>query len=450
MDANANSRGFRSIFGYHLVRISLLSLSSLIASCATELTSVPAGTSVPDSSFGYYLPREVYSVTVTYQLVSCPAGTLSAVNLPVIKQTATITPIDIADTPEHYYITFLSMNSAWKNTGFQAALYPNQTLKSVGVSIASQAAQIAANLVQGGLGIAKLAAAAPAAGPATCNPDIIKTLASVHQISQDLATYSPPKAANQAGAPLVAAAPERTAATEVAGRAVIPTVQVTAFFNPTKFSDAITVAPSLDDQGKWFSGRFMDLADLKTAFSTSIAIGPPQVVPASKKPMSNPIAGIVYRDPIPEVIRVCATADPAKCDTTVVPPVASLPAIIASQTVSVPQLGPYVIMPLKNSGFDNNNLSIAFAANGAPCAAAYASQSQLLQMSSIIGAFGGGGGASSGGGGGKGSDSGGGGKSGGSSGGGSGGGGGNNSGGGSGQQQNSPSSSASSASCTSP
>jgi hypothetical protein len=431
-----------------------------LAGCTTRLLTEPSGATPTTSTFGYYLPREVYTITVTYQLVACTdpsVAALTAANPPTIKQTATISPTDIADIDQHYYIDFTSMDSTWKNTAFQAALYPNQTLKSVGATIASQAAQVASNLISGGLGIAKLAAGAPS-GPVYCKKEVAAALAAQRQVAQDLAAYSPAAPPAKAGDPISAGSPrvkgtDRTADADVATHAVVPTFQKIYVWDPKSLPDSLVIAPDANDLSAWFEGDTAAATDLfPKIVSSTVVVGPARVIPVTSRPTGSPIAGIVYRDPVPAVVRVCATTELAKCDSGMVPSNDNSALVIASQTVSVPQLGAYVVMPLKNSGFDNNNLALAFAANGVPCASAYASQSQLNQISSIFSAFGagGGGGGSGSSGGGKGGGSTGGGSTGGGNGGGGSGGG--NSGGGSGgnQSQNSNNSGAPSVTCSSP
>jgi len=385
---------------FHLWMFAVFAVTGFTG-CTTQLTSQRSISTVPSSAFGYFLPREVYSITVTYQLVSCPdfPTILNKINAPVIKQTAVVTPIDIADSAQHFHITYSTMDSDWKNTAFQAALYPNQTLKSVGVSIASQAGQVASNLVSGGLAIAKLAAAAPA-GALTCRREITEQFKTQQILAAQLSAFSVDADPKKPGKPLIASG-DRSAAADIATRLTIPTITQTFVFNPQAITDSKTFVARSDDFSKWFSGNYLQ-SPLDELLATTVVIAPPLVTAKSATtPPTNEdqILGVVYRDPIPVLVRVCAGngKEPSgACNTDLFPSDSALANIIGSQFVSVPQFGPFIVMPLKNTSFDNNNLAIAFASNGVPCAVAYATQSRALQISSIVTAAGSGGGSSSG------------------------------------------------------
>jgi hypothetical protein len=68
----------------------------------------------------YYLPKQVHSVEVSYELVACkPTGI-------EVRQTATITEINVADLTERYLLTYRDLDSAMKTTEFTASLNANR------------------------------------------------------------------------------------------------------------------------------------------------------------------------------------------------------------------------------------------------------------------------------------------------------------------------------------
>jgi hypothetical protein len=452
--------------------ISIVAMAALVAACETQLTAVtPANLSATTPAFGYYLPREMYQVTVTYVLTSCPDALANPrVPLAITQSGVTVTAIDVADPNEHYYLTYRSMDSDWKNTTFQASLYSNQTLKSVGAAVSSQVTQSLADFASTGLNAAKLAGTAyGGANVATCRPEILQALNAVKATNSFLTAFPPTTTAGGAN--------RSDYSTLASSNNALLTQQVTVIWNPNDIgrTTPFTFYPTQLQVNKWFTGNldqlFAALSGSEDQISTSVVLGPKPSLPSppAAKPSGNPIAGVVYRDPLPTLLKVCqgktcstpslfgpvdptatvtppapapaatggsAAAAPAPAPATAPPAANNTEIMLLTQPVSVPQVGPYIVVPLKNGWLDNNNFGISFAANGVPCALAYGTQSRIYQLSqSLNTASSAGGGGSSGGGGGSGS---GGGSTGGSSSGGGSGSGGGKGGGGS-QSAGSPS-----------
>jgi hypothetical protein len=392
--------------------ISIVTVASMVAACETQLTTVaPANLAPTTPAFGYYLPREMYQITVTYALTSCPDATANPPTpLTITQNGVTVTAIDIADPNEHYYITYRSMDSDWKNTTFQASLYSNQTLKSVGAAVSSQVAQSLANFASTGLNAAKLAGTAYGGdSTARCRPEILQSLKAVKATSDFLATYPPPSPAGGAN---------RNDYSTIASSNNAPlTQQVTVIWNPDDIGRATpyTFNPTQTQVNKWFTGSlaqlFVAMPASEDQITTSVVLGPKPSLPTSlaSKPTSNPIAGLVYRDPLPTLIKVCqgkscgtpGLLGPPDPTATAAAAASNNEIMLLTQPVSVPQVGPYIVIPLKNGWLDNNNFGIAFAANGVPCALAYGTQSRIYQLSQSLNTASSAGGGSSGGGGGS-------------------------------------------------
>ena len=106
-------------------------LALLFASCHTSLTHTPLLDGVQQTvpGFPYYLPKQTYTIGVTYELTDCTKDDIS------VTQTATIVENNLPDKEHRYLIPYGTMASPLKTTTFTASVYSNQTLKSVGATI---------------------------------------------------------------------------------------------------------------------------------------------------------------------------------------------------------------------------------------------------------------------------------------------------------------------------
>ncbi|WP_236572866.1 hypothetical protein [Burkholderia sp. 8Y] len=105
------------------------------------------------------------------------------------------------------------------------------------------------------------------------------------------------------------------------------------------------------------------------------------------KPKDSPVAGLVVRQPIAGRLRVClslcapldenwyAPVDPANAKGDIMAPV----------TVSIPQFGRHLVLPVDNRFAQNLNISLTVGADGAPSVLSYQSDSSLAAGVSAVG-----------------------------------------------------------------
>jgi len=339
--------------------VRVLPLGCLVLSaCTTQLTHeqlASPGAQPAEPGFSYYLPRQRYTVTATYELQACQPRI-------EVVQRATIVEASVADPAQHYSLPLQSLSSGWKTTTLTATVYDNQTLHTVGAQAEDRSAAVAKAVVGTALGVARIVAGIPTAAvaPQPCSPGILDALKTVQGSTAQLIDPG----LDDKGRANVAAA-------VTAARAVL-TLTRTYTFDPdwSEASRRMVHAPAAGDLQAWFRKDYLDSAARLPAFTTVIRLRAVPPKPAEPPPEWNG-KGIVYREPAPIAVEVAT----GKSDGTP-------ERLLASVETRAGQFGRRLVLPLRNGPFQKNNLSLSFAANGQLESFTYGQESTIEKIAS--------------------------------------------------------------------
>lgn len=367
--------------------ISIVSLASVFLSGCTSLTHEPLNDSDAQTKpgFPYYLPKQTYTITVVYELTSCKGQEITA------SQTATITENTVADRSEHYIIPYESMDGLLKTTSFNAAAYPNGTLKSVGASIEDRTGPFIKSTVGTAISIAKMAMGVFTADANVCNSIVTTSLENLRQARDALLKLGVEDKARSAAAAVVES--ERSS------------LQIKKVYNFDPSAGHLSQPVGLDDSDleKWFSNakaiaknaelsakkleaKYADEAKVAAANGTEASIETDdekfldatrtyiEVIPAATglASFTSSEDSIVWRDPIQATINVYAGLrnDRKKLSN-------SVDTLIA-------QLGRKMFVSLRNGVFDKNNITLSFGVSGQLETIAYGNEASLEKLAAAL------------------------------------------------------------------
>jgi hypothetical protein len=338
--------------------------------CTTSLEyeKILAGKQPSKPGIAYYLPRQVYAVTVTYELKNCPTAEEidKGVNVPLqITQTALVAEATVADEHEKYSIPLDTLTSGWKTTSLITTLYDNQTLHTLNATVDDRSVSVVKGVISSALSVMRLTASLPASiGGAVdmCTPEVYQALGLLKSGTAKLLDQS---------------IDEKTRATEVAkvtyARSQLQLSQ-TYLYEPDLQNTPLDVLLSDNNQKRWIASMQAidpshDVDDYYNLMKTQIRL---QTAPAKVDPLPEALIGkgIIYREPVNAVIQVCTVA----CG--------DRKPVIASYSTQISQLGRYAALPLKNRPFEKNNLAVSFSANGRLESVTYGSESRFEKMAS--------------------------------------------------------------------
>lgn len=325
-----------------------------LSGCTTTLTHehLSAGTQPSEPGFSYYLPRQRLAVTATYELKSCPnaTGDATAAARPLlISQTISIAESPVADPKELYSIPLKSLSAAWKTTSLTATVYDNQTIHTVGVTADDRTGAVVKGVIGTALSVARIVVGVPtAARVALCQPGVYQALDVVREGQAKLLDPSVEDSLRARWSGLVAAARSSLQISE------------TYMFDPSPTELEMTGQPQPTKLINWFSNPQLiatasdaDKKRYEQAISTHIRLSN---VPANIAAIGANLKGqgVIYREPAPVVVHVCA----GSCKAPGTPEVkANLLATLETQAA---QFGRYAVIPLVNMAFQKNNLSLSF------------------------------------------------------------------------------------------
>lgn len=345
-----------------------------VAGCTTSLEHerIQPGAQPTKPGITYFLPKQRYLVTATYELKSCPDINAKVpernVKL-VISQTATIAELTMADETEKYSIPLDTLSSGWKTTSLVATLYDNQTLHTLNTTVEDKTAAVAKAVVSTALSTARVLTGTPAASgePSLCHDYVYKALQTVNDGTTKLMDQS---------------LDEKTRANWVASITYAKSIlqfSETYVFDPDKSNTPISKTPRDSYVESWIA-NFSEIKAateenkrrFKRLLTTGIQLSAPPPV-AALPPSELSEKGIIYREPINATIKVSAGAhDDPKSET------------IAIFSTQIAQLGRYAILPLKNRPFEKNNIAVSFAPNGRLESATYGAESRFEKIASTV------------------------------------------------------------------
>jgi hypothetical protein len=115
-----------------------------------------------------------------------------------------------------------------------------------------------------------------------------------------------------------------------------------------------------------------ELAETPANVTTEIVIEPKMSRPPSPN-VARAGEGVVYRDPMPTIVRVCRQSCAARTNR-----------VLSELDTQVTQLGRYMVVTLNNRGFDKNNIALDFAPNGALGDMTFGKESSLERFATSL------------------------------------------------------------------
>lgn len=328
----------------------------------------------------YTLPEKTFLIAVQYQVTKCDVSGDGDL-LFEVQKTVTTTPSVRAG--ERFYIPASSLKSSFKEIDITIESFENSTLKSVSATIEDKSGPAITAAVGTAIKVAALAvpispvlAAAPSDREKYCKSKIIKAL-DVLASSKAPEPKEPP----QADVPLKGKAkPQKGTAVMVPvaeKKTVITPEQVTKANSDLQSKLVEQWAPSKADMqldpkrghkqvyptvfvSDWLTpaGIAKLLGNEKQAailITEAVLEFDTPVHPDSD--LGEKTAGFVLRQPVSGLLRICD----GLCSTD---PTSASGVILATEHV-VPQLGDYVIVPLKNRMFEKQTLTVTMTQDGA-------------------------------------------------------------------------------------
>ncbi|MDY7065496.1 hypothetical protein PsexTeo8_19320 [Pseudomonas extremaustralis] len=348
----------------------LVLLCGTVVGCTTSLTHQKLETGAqPDSpGFSYYLPRQRFIVTATYELRNCPnpRGSEEEKSAPLeVTQSATVTEAPIADHREYYSVPLDTLSSGWKTTTLTATFYENQTLHTFGATADDRTGAVIKGVLAAAVSVAKIQTGTftAAAEKPICHDTIYDALKTVQDGDKALLSDKLDEKGRASKVAVVTAARSILKITE--SYVFDPSLDNLEQRNDPQrsrlvawFANPSTIAAAGKDNAAWYART------LRTGIQL---VGAPTKVDPPAKSLDG--QGVIYREPMPVQVKICA----GKCSE----PEAETIALYDSQ---VTQFGRYVVLPLQNGAFEKNNLSLSFAANGRLESVTYGSESKLEKM----------------------------------------------------------------------
>lgn len=342
-----------------------------LVGCTTSLTHEKLGPGAQPAKpgFTYYLPRQRYAVVATYELKSCPDGAAGTAQPLEVSQSVTVTESPIADPAQFYSIPIDTLTSGWKTTSLTVTLYENQTLHTFGATVDDRTGAIVKSTLGSALSVARVLVGIPTAAAASqlCHPEIYKALDVVRDSRTKLMD---PALDEKTRAGWTAAA--------VAARSAL-TITETYLFDPSDEKSDVIENPKGEKVLKWFANPQLigtakrgEVLRYERTMSTGIRI---QTKPSGREELPSTLEkkGVIYREPFPVVIEVCAG-----------PCTDRSPEVLATMESHAAQFGRVAAIPLDNRAFEKNNLALSFAQNGRLESVTYGTESRLEKMAASV------------------------------------------------------------------
>lgn len=309
----------------------------------------------------YALPKKSFLVAVEYEVKDCSYKS-NKLFLDV-KKTATTT--QLVEPGEQFYIPYSSIRNAFKDTDVTVEAFDNSTLKSISAHVTDKTGPAITALLGGTLRLASLVASPlkPAATATDrfmreqyCNDKVIKTLDEIAALkvgtkTDEITSRIESLRENLKFKQVVKWSPTKDSTTMGSAR-LERTVYPEHFLNSQIWVTAAGHKALRDDYVKQAIDPNFPIEYLVT--HVTIDLSRPIV---SDLTFEEVIAGLVVRNPVQGLLRVCDGHCPAQ--------ESIVTGVVGAADVTVPQLGDYIVLPLKNRVFQDQKIELILSESGA-------------------------------------------------------------------------------------
>ncbi|CAN7751032.1 hypothetical protein LJR175_006738 [Variovorax sp. LjRoot175] len=361
-------------------------LIALVSSC-TQL-EVRRNTGGLIEGIPYALPQKSFLLTVDYEVRRCDvtAGRL----LLEVRTTAALTAF--TEPGERFYIPYASVHNLLKDTDVTVEGYDNGTVKSVSATITDKTGPAITASIGTVLRLGALGSGAPPIATATerksdaevrnfwCAKDVREALDEIASLEAKLKQQ---EVKNGGAGKKLKAPPEAPVA--AAGGVPDPSTRLEELRTALRFRQAHKWTPSKAVQpsgarqlsftvgpdewlksGRWINSEAYDAIKKQIAADTRAQSKferlHAQVVIDLDRPLQEdptlvePLPGYVLRSPSSGSVRLCEGLCPKDS--------ASLEGVVSVSQQILPQMGEYVLLPLKNRLFEKQTLAVSLSAEG--------------------------------------------------------------------------------------
>lgn len=336
----------------------------------------------PIEGIPYALPQKVFLISSVYELQGCSVdppektGDKPVFRLSLAK-TVTPVPSTEVDPAERYYIPYESVRNAFKDADITIESYENQTLKSLSSTVEDKAGETVTAAVGTVIKIAAIAAGVSAAdvarhGPTPsqlresyCGKDAAQALDTIKKLMARKVAKKPSASDAVGSAADNADIDDQIARVKqlhlvhkemlrwVPGKGRPMAIEV----YPQDFISKHTwVTTNGIDALKNSGGSAIDASGRIIRLKSEVALYT-SMLPSNDLKESVPPKGFVVRSPALALLRVCDEGCPAAEE-------GDVSKVMFAAEHAVPQLGQYVIIPLKNRMFESQTISLALTTDG--------------------------------------------------------------------------------------
>ena len=333
-----------------------IAVALLLTGCTEiEIRKQPEGTI---EGIPYALPQKTFLITVEYELQECSAeakpGQEAILALAVVKTVTLTSTVDV-DPKQRYYIPYSSLRNWFKNTDITVQSHPNQTLKGVTATIEDKTGSVITSAIGAAIRVASIVTGVGMAADAVKEPVNHRALycspAAIHALDGIKELRKKAKKADEAHEPTdhITAAIARLKTTLVR--------KYTTSWTPTIASHEPQTIDPQEALDLWLTpaGKEVLNAGEQSKLRISVEFNEIEKIPAKETQVPDSICGVLVRQPINGVLRVCEDTCPTGKDVT---------SVLKAEDHAVPQLGPFISMPLRNRIFENNTLTLEIADTG--------------------------------------------------------------------------------------
>ncbi|CAE6869177.1 hypothetical protein R69658_08044 [Paraburkholderia aspalathi] len=365
------------------------SIPFVLSSCTSVYSVKRPNDSSAIVGIPYSLPQKTFLVSAKYTITQCEVKG-KQLQVSATKQ-ITITSETEPDPSERYYIPYSSLRNFFKDTDLTIQSFDNSTLKSMDATIADKTGPTITAVLGTALRIASLAggvALTDAEGALTtesvCKADVVDALkaqskqqapgagktksAAKPKTSSGAGAASAPQAASQPGndspttfstvflwRPQLSRSPQSAFSQPFYPHQILKRWLTDAGYkllnNPDQKSDAVEISDAGDD---------VILKSLKTELRIDL------VAPQRQTALDGASTeGIILREPAYGLLQACDDTCPDPTTNGRTASEYSTHGVFYASEETVPQLGSYVILPLRNRMFETQTATIALSSDGA-------------------------------------------------------------------------------------